>query len=464
MTGATAGIVVKKAPYDPIMELPPEHRPDGANVAWIPGYWSWDDDRSDFIWASGVWRNLPPGRQWVPGYWAPVSRGSQWISGFWGDVAQTELTYLPAPPAPLEVGPSSPRPGPDNVWAPGNWVWQQSRYDWQPGYWVVQRPDWVWTPAHYTWTPRGYVYVPGYWDHDIVHRGVMFAPVYYEQPVYRRPNYYYSPSTIIDLTVMLANLFVQPRSRHYYYGDYYDRRYEQRGFYPWYSKQANRYGDDPIYTHYRSRQLQQDANWDTRVDEQYRYRRDHADARPPRTLALQLNVLNNQSTGARDNAILGRSFTEAVQSNALPLRFTPVNMGERKQIETRGREVHKFQSERAKIETPTSAPGRSRRVRETSQPIRMQLPVSPVAARSSERVEGARTPPPMPVAPKPQAVERRGRQEKPQKDDVQRETSRSRGKPESDAQSHRTETRKQKTPREGASRSDNNRNNKRGGR
>ena len=63
------GIVVPKAPPAAIEELPPDQKPEGANVAWVPGYWGWDDERSDFLWVSGIWRDLPPGRQWVPGYW-----------------------------------------------------------------------------------------------------------------------------------------------------------------------------------------------------------------------------------------------------------------------------------------------------------------------------------------------------------------------------------------------------------
>ena len=54
------GIVVPKAPPAAIEELPPDQRPEGANVMWIPGYWGWDDERSDFLWVSGVWRALPP--------------------------------------------------------------------------------------------------------------------------------------------------------------------------------------------------------------------------------------------------------------------------------------------------------------------------------------------------------------------------------------------------------------------
>ena len=56
------GIVVTKAPPDVIEEVPPEERPEGDNVTWIPGYWAWDDERSDFLWVSGTWRALPPGR------------------------------------------------------------------------------------------------------------------------------------------------------------------------------------------------------------------------------------------------------------------------------------------------------------------------------------------------------------------------------------------------------------------
>ena len=63
------GVVASKTPPAAIEEVPPAQRPAGTNVAWIPGYWSWDDERNDFLWVSGVWRALPPGRQWVPGYW-----------------------------------------------------------------------------------------------------------------------------------------------------------------------------------------------------------------------------------------------------------------------------------------------------------------------------------------------------------------------------------------------------------
>jgi hypothetical protein len=79
------GPVVPKAAPEAIEELPPDQKPEGDNVAWIPGYWSWDEERRDFLWVSGIWRVLPPGRQWVPSYWRDARGGQQWVGGYWAD-------------------------------------------------------------------------------------------------------------------------------------------------------------------------------------------------------------------------------------------------------------------------------------------------------------------------------------------------------------------------------------------
>ncbi len=71
------GIIVPNQPPEAIEEVAPEQRPEGDNVAWIPGYLAWDDEREDFLWVSGIWRDLPPGRQWMPGYWTEVESGYQ---------------------------------------------------------------------------------------------------------------------------------------------------------------------------------------------------------------------------------------------------------------------------------------------------------------------------------------------------------------------------------------------------
>src|SRR5439155_7565867 len=113
------GLIAPKPPPEPIEELPPDQKPAGDNVQWMPGYWSWDDDKQDYLWVSGFWRVPPPNRNWVPGSWRTVNGQWQWTGGFWAEAAQPEITYLPQPPAPVpDAGPSTPAPGPDYLYAP----------------------------------------------------------------------------------------------------------------------------------------------------------------------------------------------------------------------------------------------------------------------------------------------------------------------------------------------------------
>src|SRR3954468_18281834 len=63
-TQPAAGLLAPKAPPEPIEELPPDQRPEGDNVQWLPGYWAWDEDKQDYLWVSGFWRVPPPGRTW----------------------------------------------------------------------------------------------------------------------------------------------------------------------------------------------------------------------------------------------------------------------------------------------------------------------------------------------------------------------------------------------------------------
>ncbi|MCC6511904.1 MAG: YXWGXW repeat-containing protein, partial [Pirellulaceae bacterium] len=142
----TPGLIVGKEPPTAIDELPPEYRPDGYDIVWIPGYWGWDQDRDDFVWITGVWRESPPDRMWIPGYWSQVSEGFQWTSGFWAANSSTEIEYLPPPPEPLTAEPSSEPPAADQFWIPGQWNYVNNSYQWRAGYWTVAYPDWVWVP------------------------------------------------------------------------------------------------------------------------------------------------------------------------------------------------------------------------------------------------------------------------------------------------------------------------------
>jgi hypothetical protein len=128
------GILVRSAPPTLIEEIPPDQRPVGESISWIPGYWGWDDETTDFIWISGVWRNLPPGRQWTPGYWGESESQWQWTSGYWADSSSEEVSYLPKPPRSIESGPNIEAPSRNHIWISGTWVNHEERFAWRPGY------------------------------------------------------------------------------------------------------------------------------------------------------------------------------------------------------------------------------------------------------------------------------------------------------------------------------------------
>ncbi len=276
--------IVAKKPPEPINELPPEIKPDGEHVEWIPGYWAYDDEElNDFIWVSGVWRKVPPGRRWVPGYWAEVEGGYQWVSGTWASADADEVEVLPPPPESLEQGPNSVADSEEDVWIPGCWVYQNDDYRWRPGYWSAGQVNWIWVPERYIWTPSGCLHVSGYWDYPVTVRGYAFAPYCFHRSVYQRPGYYFSPVVVLDVGHVFANLFVRPSCHHYYFGDYYADTYVHHGFVPWYDYRHHHYC--PLLTHYSWYHHRRGVNYVEQLHRYYEYNVKHADYRPYHSLA-----------------------------------------------------------------------------------------------------------------------------------------------------------------------------------
>ena len=392
------GIVVTKAPPGVIEEMPPDIRPEGDNVTWIPGYWAWDDERSDFLWVSGTWRALPPGRAWIAGYWGQIPQGYQWTSGYWADAAARETTYLPAPPATVEVGPNIEAPSIDYGWTPGCWVWYQEHYAWSPGYWAQGRANWDWIPAHYIWTPRGCIFVGGFWDYSVERRGMLFAPVYFASSVYARPGYFYSPTIVISLGVFSDHLFLRPSYNHYYFGDYYAASYYQGGFYASFSFQSGRHGYDPIYS-YQHWEHRQDRDWEHRMEATYQDRRDHESARPPRTWAAQGNI-NPGPAGSRPNReLMATPIDQLAKRNDGSMKFQPVAKAERQQLAQRGQEVQQARDQRRTLEAK-AVEASARKPGAVFEPAKVQLPKSPIVAKPASQLGRNQAPPAMQQPPK----------------------------------------------------------------
>jgi hypothetical protein len=389
-----AGVIISGPVPEAIEELPPEQQLEGDNVTWIPGYWAWDDDQNDFIWISGIWRNLPPGRQWVPGYWSELDGGqSQWTSGYWADATETEVSYVAtAPPRSIDSGPNIEAPSSNHSWVPGNWFWVDTRYAWRPGYWVPQRTDWTWVPSRYNWTRRGYVHVDGYWDYAVARRGVLFAPVYFNRHVYSQPDYYYTPSIVVGLSVFSNHLFVRPSCGHYYFGDYYAPRYRDSGYYSSFSWHSGRRGYDPIYAYDRWSH-RDDRGWERRRSDDYNYFRDNENARPPRTWAAMRDYREDRFNDGR-NRSYATSLATYSQDSKSGQRFRALDDGRRKQIVSQRQEMRKFGQERRQLESRRSATGD----RAKAGSSREKIVRSPIAGREVGKFAKNEAPPKRPEA------------------------------------------------------------------
>jgi hypothetical protein len=392
------GIVVPRAPPEAIEELPPDQRPEGENVAWIPGYWAWDDERNDFLWVSGVWRALPPGRQWVSGYWGEVGEKFQWTSGYWADALASEVEYLPEPPETVEVGPNIDAPSADHAWLPGCWIWQEQRYAWRPGYWAAVQPDWVWIPAYYIWTPGGYVFVEGYWDYSIDRRGTLFAPVYFADQAYARPGFFFSPATVINPAVFGMHLFLRPRYCHYYFGDYYANSYQTAGFYARFSFH-NRRGYDPIYAHDRWRH-REDRQWERNVAANFRNFREHEDARPPRTWAAQQQRMSRPKATDEQGFVVAAPLADLARSVDSPLRFQAVDQQDRQRFGDGAQQVYQSRTQRHQRETRHAVTDADQPAGEP-EPARVRLPRSPIVARPADQLGDGQGPPTIQPGPDP---------------------------------------------------------------
>jgi hypothetical protein len=286
------GTLVPKTPPAPIPEEPQDQRPDNPNAQWIPGYWAWDDQTQDFTWVSGVYRVPPQGRTFIPGYWQNTPDGWRWVSGIWSDANQPELPYTPEPPAPLDNGPSMPAPNEDSMYVPGNWVYRDTSFVWQPGYYAAVQPGRLWIPARYLWTPRGYLFVDGYWDYPLEARGLVFAPVCFRRPLWTDPSWRFRPSFVVSPAAIFDSAFVRRGGSHFYFGNYYDPAYARAGFRPWYAGVGRH---DPLFAYHGWQNHRHDPNWVAGVQRVYADRITNRAARPPLTLSQQAAFVSAKS-------------------------------------------------------------------------------------------------------------------------------------------------------------------------
>jgi hypothetical protein len=417
--GPRATPMVPKEPPAPIEELPPDQKPEGDNVVWIPGYWAWDADRNDFLWVSGTYRAVPPGRSWVPGRWNQVDGGWQWVPGYWAEdttqsqteQAGSEVEYLPAPPDPVAEAPP-PAPASTDVYVPGTWVYHDTRYMWRPGFYVPYRAGWVWIPAHYIWTPAGYVFVEGYWDFALSDRGLLFAPVYVRAGLYGRPGWFYQPSYTVPVPFLMGCLFVRADTCHYFFGDYFDAAYQRAGYVSWINFRVGQRFYDPLFEYYRFAHRDNPA-WYRDLRAVYIGRQEGRIPRPPHNLLQQTTLVQNNRITTINNITVNNITNINSITNVAPLaslsqvqaaRITKLQSLSRTQLQAErqaARDYRNVVTARAKVEQQVISRGSPLRTG-VQAPVRMTIPV-PAAIRRPSTAVKAPPPPTGLVSPRIEA-------------------------------------------------------------
>jgi len=316
---------VAKKPPAPLEEMAPDDKPEG-DVTWISGYWAWDDDRTDYLWVSGCWRQRPRGKEWIAGYWREQGDQWQWVGGFWNEAAASQqpeakqVTYFPEPPAPPPVAPPGQPPSAESFYVPGYYMWNGDRYVWRAGYWAHVQPGYVWVAAHYRWTPYGYVHIAGYWDFAVARRGLLYAPVVVDTRVVGA-TFVYTPAYAVPEGVVMDAFFVRPAYCHYYFGDYYGPRYRDIGFESVVVYSRRSY--DPIFV-YRSYEYRDNPHWlDIQVN--LVVARDSGRAPlPPRTLVQQNIYIRNNVTIVNNRTVIGPAARVAAAQGMRTERMDPV--------------------------------------------------------------------------------------------------------------------------------------------
>jgi hypothetical protein len=285
------GAIIPKQPPGQVTELPPDQKPEGA-VVWIPGYWAWDGDRSDFIWISGFWRVPPEGQRWLQGHWQEVDGGWIWVAGFWISEAVAQVQYLPPPPPPLDEEPPTPATEENSTFVPGCWVYQEMVYKWRPGHWVPFRSGRIWVPARYVWTTIGFIFLEGYWDRPLDECGIVFAPVYFGRDWWAKSDHRFCPQLIVNCDFLIGALFIGPDGIHFFFGDYFDDLHAGQGYGMWPDVMRKRGAYDPNFDYYR-RLHSSDPQWEKDLRELYRGRTAGDVPRPPHSFNEQLRAIKS---------------------------------------------------------------------------------------------------------------------------------------------------------------------------
>jgi hypothetical protein len=213
-------------------------------------------------------------------------------------------------------------------------------------------------------------------------RGVLFCPAFFPHDVRLRVGFVFSPGACVDLGMLRLNLFVYPRYRHYYFGDYYDDAYVRLGIVPWFKCQTIHTWYDPLFVYDRWHFQKTDPHWAANLARGFDQRHSNRDLRPARTFTELKVQMTRLPANRRPERPLVESVKTYASSQHTQVKFERINNAERQQIAVKATDVRGLRDQRGQWEAPKPAQR------------------APVAARTPETKPSARTEP-APAAQRP---------------------------------------------------------------
>jgi hypothetical protein len=275
------------------------------------------------------------------------------------------------------------------------------------------------------------VFCAGHWDYPLEQRGLLFAPVRFPASAIGVAGFGYTPSIVVDVGGLEANLFACPRYSHYFFGDYYDNSYAAAGIFPCYQAGRLHTWYDPVYSYNRWSAGRNDPKWDARMRSDFEARQADKQLRPTRTYAQweqRRAAIANLPEGQRRAMTMASPLNTIAADKANAARFAPVSATEQKQLAEHTAAAHAFRENRGQWESQTNRaveakpaegmtpPSGQPRVLATprmegkgpagvvesppahansvTQAEKVKVPASPIAGKSAGRVEHAAPPTP----------------------------------------------------------------------
>jgi hypothetical protein len=112
------------------------------------------------------------------------------------------------------------------------------------------------------------------------------------------------------------------------------------------------------------------------------YRREHLEARPPRTLAAQTALATERGAQMRPDFLVAKNLTELAASKGTALQFEPLDPEARRQFSDKANKVLILREKRGELEIKEVGWGLAKG-RKNATPIKIAMPESPIADAGS---------------------------------------------------------------------------------